>query len=262
MILHLSGPGKKASGIVLRDARELSLMREAGRIVAKVHEAMRQAVRPGVSTAELDAIAEDIIRSHDAVPTFLGYHGFPASICTSINDELVHGIPSAERFLKEGDIISIDVGATYRGWVGDSAWTYPVGAISQEVHALLEATEGALWAGIAQARADHRLGDISAAIQRYVESRGFSIIREYSGHGVGRQMHEPPKILNYGRPGTGIRLRPGMTLALEPMVAAGHWLTRVDADGWTVRTQDGSLSAHFEHTIAITEDAPLVLTAL
>ncbi len=262
MILHLSGPGKKASGIVLRDARELSLMREAGRIVAKVHEAMRQAVRPGVSTAELDAIAEDIIRSHDAVPTFLGYHGFPASICTSINDELVHGIPSAERFLKEGDIISIDVGATYRGWVGDSAWTYPVGAISQEAHALLEATEGALWAGIAQARADHRLGDISAAIQRYVESRGFSIIREYSGHGVGRQMHEPPKILNYGQPGTGIRLRPGMTLALEPMVAAGHWLTRVDADGWTVRTQDGSLSAHFEHTIAITEDAPLILTAL
>lgn len=262
MILHLSGQSKKASGIVLRDARELSLMREAGRIVAKVHEAMRQAVRPGVSTAELDALAEDIIRSHDAIPTFLGYHGFPASICTSINDELVHGIPSPERVLKEGDIISIDVGATYRGWVGDSAWTYPVGAISQEAKALLEATEGALWAGIAQARADHRLGDISAAIQRYVESRGFSIIREYSGHGVGRQMHEPPKILNYGQAGTGIRLRPGMTLALEPMVAAGHWLTRVDADGWTVRTQDGSLSAHFEHTIAVTDDAPVILTAL
>ncbi len=261
MITYLSGQNKKPAGIVLRDARELALMREAGRIVAKVHEAMREAVRPGVSTAELNAIAEEIIRSHDAIPTFLGYRGFPASICTSINDEIVHGIPSPERFLQEGDIISIDVGATYRGWVGDSAWTYPVGEISQEARALLEATEGALWAGIEQARAGHRLGDISAAIQAHAEGRGFSIIREYSGHGVGRQMHEPPRILNYGRPGTGMRLRPGMTFALEPMVAVGHWLTRVDADGWTVRTQDGSLSAHFEHALAVTHGDPVILTA-
>ncbi len=262
MILSLSGQSKKAAGIVLRDARELALMREAGRIVAKVHQAMRDAVRPGVSTATLDRIAEEIIRAHGATPTFLGYHGYPASICTSINDEIVHGIPSPHRILQEGDIISIDVGATYRGWVGDSAWTYPVGAISDQAQALLEVTEGALWAGIDQARAGRHLGDISAAIQTYVESRGFSVIREYSGHGVGRQMHEPPTILNYGRPGTGIRLRPGMTFALEPMVAAGHWLTQVDEDGWTVRTRDGSLSAHFEHTIAVTDRDPIILTAL
>ncbi|HHB91274.1 MAG TPA: type I methionyl aminopeptidase [Anaerolineae bacterium] len=262
MIRYLSGQGKKAAGIVLRDARELALMREAGRIVARVHEAMRRAVRPGVSTAELDAIAEDIIRSHGATPTFLGYRGFPASICTSINDEIVHGIPSPHRFLKEGDIVSIDVGATYRGWVGDSAWTYPVGHIGKEARALLDVTEGALWAGIDQARAGHRLGDISAAIQAYVESRGFAIIREYGGHGVGREMHEPPRIMNYGRPGTGLRLRAGMTFALEPMVAAGHWLTQLDADGWTVRTQDGSLSAHFEHTLAVTDGDPLIMTVL
>ena len=262
MIQHLSGQGEKAGGIVLRDARELALMREAGRIVAKVHEAMRRAVRPGISTAELNVIAEDVIRSHGAIPTFLGYHGFPASICTSINEEVVHGIPRPERILHEGDIISIDVGATYKGWVGDSAWTYPVGRISQEAQALLDATEGALWAGVEQARAGNRLGDISAAIQAYTESRGFAIIREYSGHGVGRQMHEPPRILNYGQPGTGIRLRPGMTFALEPMVAAGHWLTKVDDDGWTVRTQDGSLSAHFEHTLAVTSDDPMLMTIL
>ncbi len=262
MIKPLVGQSKTPAGIVLRGARELAAMREAGRIVARVHEAMQRAVRPGMSTAELDAIAEDVIRSHDAIPTFLGYHGFPASICTSINDEIVHGIPSPERLLKEGDIISIDVGATFKGWVGDSAWTYAVGAISSEAQALLNATEGALWAGIEQARSGNRLGDISAAVQAYAESRGFAIIREYSGHGVGRQMHEPPQILNYGQPGTGIRLRPGMVFALEPMVAAGHWLTKVDADGWTVRTQDGSLSAHFEHTLAVTPDDPMIMTIL
>ncbi len=262
MIRSLSGPRTKPAGIVLRDARELALMREAGRIVAKVHQALGAAVRPGISTAALDTLAERIIRDHGAMPTFLGYRGFPASICTSINDEIVHGIPSPHRILQEGDIISIDVGATYHGWVGDSAWTYPVGEISPQAQRLLQVTEEALWAGIAQARAGHRLGDISAAIQAHVESHGFSVIREYGGHGVGRAMHEPPSILNYGRPGTGMRLRPGMTFALEPMVAVGHWLTRTDADGWTVRTQDGSLSAHFEHTLAVTEDEPWVLTAL
>jgi methionyl aminopeptidase len=262
MIKSLVGQSKAPAGIVLRSASELAGLREAGRIVARVHEAMRRAVRPGMSTARLDDIAEDIIRSHGATPTFLGYHGFPASICTSINDEIVHGIPSPERILKEGDIISIDVGATYKGWVGDSAWTYPVGSISAEAQALLDATEGALWAGIDQARAGNHLGDISAAVQAYAESRGFAIIREYSGHGVGHRMHEPPQILNYGQPGTGIRLRPGMVFALEPMVAAGHWLTKVDEDGWTVRTQDGSLSAHFEHTLAVTRDDPMLMTIL
>lgn len=262
MIDSFLAPPKRATGVTLRDARDISLLREAGRIVALVHQAMHEQVRPGVSTAELDAIAEDIIRSHNAVPTFLGYHGFPASICTSINDELVHGIPSPDVILTEGDIISIDVGATYHGWVGDSGWTYAVGAISAMAQALLEATEGSLWAGIEMARSGNRLGDISAAIQQFVEARGFSIVREYTGHGVGREMHEPPQILNYGESGTGMRLRPGLTLALEPMVSAGHWLTKVDPDGWTVRTQDGTLSAHFEHSIAVTTGEPLILTLL
>ncbi len=262
MIRSLFGQRKKPAGIVLRGANELAGLREAGRIVAQVHRAMKQAVRPGISTAELNAIAEDIIRSAGATPTFLGYHGFPASICTSINDEIVHGIPSPDRVLSEGDIISIDVGATYRGWVGDSAWTYAVGAITSEAQALLDATEGALWAGIAQARAGLRLGDVSSAVQKHTEARGFAIIREYTGHGVGREMHEPPQVLNYGHAGTGLLLRPGLVFALEPMVAAGHWLTRVDADGWTVRTQDGSLSAHFEHTLAVTDGDPLIMTTL
>ncbi len=262
MIKSLVGQSNAPAGIILRGARELAGLREAGRIVARVHEAMRRAVRPGMSTAELDAIAADVIRRSGATPTFLGYHGFPANICTSINDEIVHGIPSPERILKEGDIISIDVGATYKGWVGDSAWTYPVGRVSEEAQALLAATEEALWAGINQARSGNRLGDISAAIQAQVEANGFAVIREYGGHGVGHEMHESPRILNYGRPGTGLRLRPGMVLALEPMVAAGHWITTVDADGWTVRTQDGSLSAHFEHTLAVTSGDPMLMTIL
>jgi len=253
---------KRAPGITLHDDREIKAMRAAGQVVARVHEAMRKHVRPGISTAELDAIAEDIIRSHGAEPTFLGYHGYPASICTSINDEIVHGIPGPQVILQEGDIISIDVGATLKGWVGDSAWTYAVGRISPRAQALLAATEGALWAGIAQARAGNRLGDISAAVQHYAESHGFAVVREYTGHGVGRTMHEPPQVLNYGEPGTGIRLRPGLTIALEPMITAGGWLTRTDDDGWTVRTADGSLSAHFEHTIAISNDNALILTTL
>lgn len=255
-------PAAPPNGIVLRDARELAVMREAGRIVARTHETLIKYIRPGVTTAELDAIAEDVIRSHDALPTFLGYQGFPASICSSINDEIVHGIPHPKRVLHEGDIISIDVGATYRGWVGDSGWTYGVGRITPEAQQLLAVTEGALWAGIEQAQGGNRLGDISAAVQTYVESRGFAVIREYTSHGVGRQMHEEPELLNYGEPGTGIRLRPGMTLALEPMVAAGGWLTSVDDDTWTVRTHDGKLSAHFEHTIAITPGQATVLTIL
>lgn len=255
--------------IVLKARTEIALMREAGRIVARVHEAMREMVRPGVTTAQLDARAEAIIRSHGAEPAFLGYpytgkNDFPASICASINHELVHGIPSPRRWLEPGDIISIDVGTIYRGWVGDSAWTYAVGEIDEESRRLLEATEGSLWAGIAQARPGHHLVDISRAVEEYVVARGFAVVREYTGHGVGRRMHEEPQVLNYVPPGVGRgpKLRPGMTLAIEPMVNVGTWRTKSLADGWTVVTADGKRSAHFEHSIALTEGEPEILTVL
>jgi methionyl aminopeptidase len=244
-------------------------MREAGRIVARVHEAMREMVRPGVTTAALDNRAEEIIRQHGATPTFLGYphtgkNDFPASICASVNEELVHGIPSAKRWLEEGDIISIDVGATFQGWVGDSAWTYAVGVIGAESQRLLEATEGSLWAGIKAARAGGFLSDISRAVENHVNQYGFSIVKEYTGHGVGRRMHEEPQVLNFVPPGAGRgpRLKPGMTFALEPMVGAGTWRTRVQRDGWLVVMADGKRAAHFEHTIAITEAEAELLTVL
>ncbi len=255
--------------IVTKTRAEIALMREAGRIVARVHEALREMIRPGVTTAHLNAKADEIIRGHNAIPTFLGYphsgkNDFPASICTSINEELVHGIPSPRRWLEPGDIISIDVGATYRGWVGDSAWTYRVGAIDEVSQRLLDATEGGLWAGIAAARAGNRVGDISRTIESYVTSRGFAVVREYTGHGVGRKMHEDPQVLNYlpAGAGRGPKLHPGMTLALEPMVNVGVWQTRTLADGWTVVTADGKRAAHFEHSIAITDGEPQILTVL
>lgn len=255
--------------IVLKTREEIRVMREAGRIVARVHEAMREMVRPGVTTADLNARAEAIIRMHDAEPTFLGYphsgkNDYPASICASINEELVHGIPSNERWLEAGDIISIDVGATFQGWVGDSAWTYAVGQIDEESQRLLKVTEESLWAGIAQARPGNRLADISQAIETHVKLNNFSIVREYTGHGVGRRMHEPPQVLNYvpAGVGRGPKLRPGLTIALEPMVNVGTWRTKALADGWTVVTADGKRSAHFEHTIALTEGEPELLTIL
>jgi methionyl aminopeptidase len=255
--------------IVLKSRPEIAQMREAGRIVARVHEAMREMVKPGVTTAQLNAKAEAIIRAHNAIPTFLGYphtgrNDFPASICASINEELVHGIPSPKRWLEPGDIISIDVGATYKGWVGDSAWTYPVGDVDEESLRLLEATEGSLWAGIAAARAGNHLVDVSRAVEAYVVQRGFSVVREYTGHGVGRRMHEDPQVLNYvpAGAGNGPRLKPGMTFALEPMVNVGVWQTKALADGWTVVTADGKRSAHFEHSIALTEGEPEILTVL
>ncbi len=255
--------------IRLKSKADIAGMREAGRIVARVHEAMSGMIRPGVTTAELNVRAEEIIRSHGAIPTFLGYpntgrNDFPASICASINEELVHGIPSQRRWLELGDIISIDVGATYQGWVGDSAWTYAVGEIDAESRRLLEATEGALWAGISQARAGNRLGDISAAVEAYVTARGFSVVREYTGHGVGRKMHEEPQILNFLPPGAsrGPKLQAGMTLAIEPMVNCGTWRTRALADGWTVVTADGRRSAHFEHSIAVADGDAEILTVL
>lgn len=247
--------------VTLKSSRELKLMREAGRIVAQVLDAMRAKAAPGVTTAELNEEAERLIRKMGAVPSFKGYHGYPAAICTSINEQVVHGIPDGRR-LNEGDILSVDVGAIYKGYHGDAAITIPIGGVSPEAQRLLEVTEGALWAGIAKARAGLRTGDISAAIQEWVESRGMSVVREYTGHGIGRQMHEDPQIPNFGRAGTGYVLREGMTFALEPMVNLGTWKTKVLSDGWTVVTEDGRLSAHFEHTIAVTDGEPLVLTVL
>lgn len=246
-------------GIIVKSQAEIALMREAGRIVAVTLETLARAIKPGVATAELDIIAEREIRSRKGAPSFKGYRGFPASICVSINDEVVHGIPG-KRVVKEGDIVSLDVGAIFEGFQGDAALTVPVGKVSAGAQALLDATCGALDAGIAAARDKARLGDVSAAIQLYVESRGFSIVREYVGHGIGRDMHEDPQVPNFGEPGTGPVLRKGMTLALEPMVNAGGWRTRVNSNKWTVRTVDGSLSAHFEHTIAIGAGQAEILT--
>lgn len=236
-------------------------MRQAGKIVAATLQALVEHIRPGVVTAELDIVAVDEIQSHGGIPSFKGYRGYPASLCVSINDELVHGIPG-RRVLREGDIVSLDVGAVFSGFHGDAAVTAGVGEISEEAQRLLVVTEEALRAGIAAARHGARLGDVSAAIQEHVESRGFTVVREYVGHGIGRQMHEEPQIPNFGLPGRGPLLKEGMTLALEPMVNIGGWRTKVDDDGWTVRTDDGSLCAHFEHTIAITGGEAEVLTAL
>ena len=241
-------------------------MRQAAQIVAEVLEKMRKWVVPGVSTADLDELAEAVIRRHNAIPSFKGYppggaHPFPANICTSLNEVLVHGIPGS-RLLQEGDIISIDVGVILDGYHGDAAVTLSVGRISPEAHELLEVTEGALYAGIAAARVGNRSGDISAAIQNYVESRGYSVVREYTGHGIGRKMHEDPQVPNYGQPGQGVRLRKGMTIALEPMVLIGDSCVKVLDDHWTVVSCDGELTAHFEHDIAITDGDAEILSRL
>lgn len=241
-------------------------MRRAGRIVAEVLERMRERVAPGVTTAELNELAESVIYKYDAIPSFKGYpsggaYPFPASICASVNEELVHGIPGP-RSLQEGDIISIDVGAILDSYHGDAAITLPVGQITPEAQRLLEVTEGALYEGIAAARVGHRSGDISATIQSYVESRGFNVVREYTGHGIGRSMHEDPQVPNHGQPGRGVPLRKGMTVALEPMVLAGSSLVKVLDDRWTVVSSDGKLTGHFEHTIAITDGEPEILTLM
>jgi len=234
-------------------------MRQAGRIVATVLNILSQRLRPGMKTKELDAIAAGEVEKLGAKPSFKGYRGFPANLCVSVNDEIVHGIPG-ERILGEGDIVSLDLGALFMGFQGDAAVTVGVGEISSKARELMETTEGALKAGIAAAHPGARLGDISVAIQNYAESRGYSVVREYTGHGIGREMHEEPQIPNFGLPGTGPVLEKGMALALEPMVNAGDWRTRVGNDHWTVLTADGSLSAHFEHTIAITDGEAEVLT--
>ncbi|MDM7999273.1 MAG: type I methionyl aminopeptidase [Dehalococcoidia bacterium] len=248
-------------GIVIKSPEEIAIMREAGRIVAKVLQAIAGEVKPGVKTRDLDAICVQELARHGAQSSFKNYHGYPAHICTSVNDEVVHGIPG-DRVLREGDIVSIDVGVKFKGYQGDAAVTLGVGRISPEAKKLIEVTEGALHAGIAAARQDARLGEVSAAVQSYVEANGFSVVREYTGHGIGREMHEDPQIPNFGERGDGPILRRGMTLAIEPMVNAGGWRTKVRDDQWTVVTADGSLSAHFEHTIAVTNGSAEILTVL
>jgi methionyl aminopeptidase len=245
--------------IIIKSDDEIALMRQAGRVVADVLEVLVGALRPGLIVKELDRIVDEEFRRRGVEPTFLGYLGYPARVCVSVNDEIVHGIPG-DRVLQEGDVVSIDLGATYRGFVADSALTVGVGRIDPEAQRLIDVTYRALWEGIRQARPGQPLGAISHAIQRYVEGHGFSVVREYVGHGVGRQMHEEPQVPNYGPPDRGPVLRKGMVLALEPMVNVGDWRTKKHDDGWTVSTLDGSLSAHFEHTIAITDDEPNVLT--
>lgn len=250
--------------ITLKSAQELSLMREAGRIVAEALAQIREAVAPGVTTADLEAIAARIIvDKHGAVPSFKGYRGFPGMVCASINEEIVHGIPRG-RALSEGDIVSVDVGVIYQGYHGDAALTLGVGEIDAESQRLLEVTAESLRVGIEAAKPGNWTTDISRAIQDHVESRGYSVVREYTGHGIGRRMHEDPQILNYVAPKVGgrVRLRPGMTFALEPMVNVGGWQTRVLDDRWTVVTADGTRSAHFEHTVAVTRNGPEILTRL
>jgi methionyl aminopeptidase len=248
--------------IQLKSAREIEIMAEGGRILAATVAMLEREVRPGMSTADLDAIAEQFIRGHDgAVPAFKGLYGFPGSVCTSINSEIVHGIPSRKRVLREGDIVSIDVGVGYRGYFTDSAVTVPVGKVDAEAERLLSVTQSSLAAGIAAARAGAHIGDIGAAVQAVVERAGFSVVRDLVGHGIGAEFHEEPQVPNYGKPKRGVKLVPGLTLAIEPMVNAGGPGTRTLPDKWTIVTVDGSRSAHFEHTVAITENGPRVLTA-
>ena len=245
--------------IIIKSDREIAIMRQAGRIVATILGVLTEQVRPEMKTKELDVIAARELERLGAKSSFKGYHGFPANLCVSVNDEIVHGIPG-EKVLYEGDIVSLDFGAIFEGFQGDAAVTVGVGEISSQAEQLMETTEDVLRAGIAAAYPGARLGDISAAIQNYAESRDYSVVREYTGHGIGREMHEEPQIPNFGSPGVGPVLKKGMTLALEPMVNAGGWRTRLGNDHWVVFTADGSLSAHFEHTIAITNDEPEVLT--
>jgi methionyl aminopeptidase len=247
--------------IQLKSAREVDLMAQGGKILGAAVQHLRAVVKPGMSTGELDAIAEEFIRSHDgATPAFKGLYGFPGSICASVNQEIVHGIPSRKRVLREGDIISIDVGVGYKGYFTDSATTVGVGAIAPESQRLLDVTQEALEAGIAAATIGNHIGDIGAAVQAVVEKAGFSVVRDLVGHGIGVEFHEEPQVPNYGKPKRREKLVPGLTLAIEPMVNIGGPATRTLSDRWTIVTLDGSLSAHFEHTVAITENGPRVLT--
>ncbi len=246
-------------GIIMKSDREIVIMREVGKIVAEILAILEENIKPGVRTIELDVMAERELKKRGAIASFKGYHGYPSSICVSVNDQIVHGIPG-QRVIKNGDLVSLDLGVILNGFHGDAAISVVAGEGLPEVNRLIETTRGALIEGIARARAGLRLGDISAAIQQYAEKNGYSVVREYTGHGIGRKMHEEPQILNFGREGTSTLLKEGMTLALEPMLNVGDWRTRVDEDCWTVYTADGSLSAHFEHTVAVTDGEPQILT--
>ena len=248
--------------IVLKTGRELSIMREACRISAGALQTAGKAVEPGVTTAEIDRLAEEYIRSQGGEPNFKNYEGYPATACISINNEVIHGIPSAKRKLRAGDIVSIDLGAKFDGYHGDNAATFACGDISEEAKRLMDATRESLYEGIKAARAGGRIGDIGHAVQAYVEARGYTVVRQFVGHGVGTHLHEAPEVPNFGTPGRGVRLIPGMTIAIEPMVNAGAAGVEVQPDGWTVLTKDGSLSAHFEHTVAITADGPKIMTLI
>ena len=246
--------------VVLKTSRELKAMRDAGRISSRALKLAGEAVEPGVSTLEIDRIVRKYIEEQGATPSFLNYGGFPASACISVNDVVIHGIPRKNQILKQGDIVSIDVGAFYEGFHGDNAWTFPCGEVSKEAQALMDVTRESLFEGINAARPGNRLGDIGSAVQRYVEARGYSVERDFVGHGVGAELHEDPSVPNYGTPGRGVRLLPGMTIAIEPMVNQGVHTVETLSDNWSVVTSDGKLSAHFEHTIAITPDGPVILT--
>lgn len=245
--------------ILVKSSTEIEYMRESGKIVAEVHSVLKDMIKPGITTKELDEIAERIILEHGAQPAFKGYGGFPATICASVNEEVVHGIPG-DRMLREGDIISIDVGALKNGYYGDSAKTYPVGKISAKAEKLIRVTRESFYEGLKFCKVGYRLSDVSHAIQMHVEAEGFSVVRDYVGHGIGASLHEDPQIPNYGPAGKGPRLSTGMVLAIEPMINAGRFSVRVLGDNWTVVTADGSLSAHYEHTIAITDEDPIILT--
>ena len=246
--------------IVLKTSRELNIMREAGRISAGALRVAGQAVEPGVSTGEIDKLAYDYLISQGATPNFLHYNGYPATACISINDEVIHGIPSKKRIIREGDIVSIDLGAAFEGYNGDNAATFACGDVSEEAKRLMDATRESLYEGIKMAVHGNRIGDISNAVQQYVEARGYSVVRDFVGHGVGASLHEAPEVPNFGKPGRGIRLVSGMTLAIEPMINIGTPNVKQLSDGWTVKTADGKLSAHFEHTVAITPEGPVILT--
>ena len=247
--------------IILKTRREIEIMRKAGRLVAQSHELVRKHIKPGVTTRELDQLVEDFLRSNNAIPTFKGYNGFPFSICASVNEEVVHGFPS-DRKLISGDIISVDIGATFDGKVGDSAKTFLVGDVDEEKKHLVEATRQSFYEGIKFAKLSYRLSDISHAIQAFAESQGLSVVRDYVGHGIGKKMHESPQVPNFGKPNKGPRLQEGMVLAIEPMINAGTYNVKVLEDGWTVVTADGKPSAHYEHTVAITDGEPELLTLL
>lgn len=248
--------------ITIKSDREIELMREAGRIVAQCHEELRKALRPGISTLELDGIAEDFITGKGAIPSFKGYHGFPASICASVNEVVVHGIPSKDTILEDGDIISFDIGAILNDYHGDAARTHGCGEISPEAQKLIDVTRESFYKGMEQAREGNRLSDIGHAVQTYAESFGYGIVRDFCGHGIGRSMHEDPQIPNFGEPGRGIRIKNGMCFAIEPMINEGTWEVSVLEDNWTTVTNDGKLACHYENSLAVTPEGPVILTEL